>query len=250
MLAPPAPTFLDELDASTSSDLLSIGQIRRFKRTERFALEGDPASRLGLVLDGFLKSTRSSTTGRTTLFGVHGQGDLVGIVCTLDGGRRLGTISAVTNVRMLVIDSDSFDRFVRTERSAAYALMGALCRELRNQVYLRCDASAESMPVRVARGLSLLADAIGRPTQADGGQLCVPLTQEEIAEWIGTSRESVARALHCLRNDGVVNTTRRELIVLAPEQLRAIGDGWTERQIPNHVIDRRGLGLRQPILLS
>jgi CRP-like cAMP-binding protein len=122
-------------------------------------------------------------------------------------------------VTALVVPIAAFVDYLRTHGDAAIALLRLVTSRLRDSDRKRVEAAAYDIPARVARRLVELADRFGEPT-AGGVRISVPFTQDELAGWVGSSREAVVKALRSLRTAGYVRTQRRTVEVCDLPALR------------------------------
>jgi CRP-like cAMP-binding protein len=102
---------------------------------------------------------------------------------------------------------------------AALALLRVVIARLRDSDNLRAEFGARDALGRVASRLAELAETAGEPC-ADGIRIAMPLTQEDLAQWVAASREAVARALASLRRRHLITTARREIVVTDLDGLR------------------------------
>jgi CRP-like cAMP-binding protein len=100
-----------------------------------------------------------------------------------------------------------------------WLLMRSLTDRLRDADRKRIEFGVYDTLNRVARRLVELVDRFGQPAES-GIRITLPLTQEELASWVGASREAVSKALRTLRADGYVRTQRRTITVIDIEGLR------------------------------
>jgi CRP-like cAMP-binding protein len=144
---------------------------------------------------------------------VRSPGDLLGEFAAIDRDQaRSASAFAVEPLLVQVVSADEFEAFLEQSPRAAVVLLRTLTRRLRDASRTQMEFGSYDTVARVARRLDELATEHGEPT-ADGVRIALPLTQEELAGWVGASRESVARALRALRDRGVISTSRRMVVV-------------------------------------
>src|SRR5207342_283186 len=119
----------------------------------------------------------------------------------------------------LVVPIAAFADYLRSHGDAAIALLQLVTARLRDADRKRVESAAYDIPGRVARRLLELAERFGEP-DGQGVRIGVALSQDELAGWVGASREAVAKALRVLRDRGFVTTGRRTMTVLDLEGLR------------------------------
>jgi CRP-like cAMP-binding protein len=155
----------------------------------------------------------ASSDGRDHLVTVRGPGDLLGEFAALERDQpRSASAYAIEPVVVQVVSAEEFEGFLERSPRAAVVLLRTLIRRLRDASRTQMEFGSYDTVARVARRLDELMAEHGEVT-ADGVRIDLPLTQEELAGWVGASRESVARALRSLRDRGVISTSRRTVVV-------------------------------------
>ena len=208
------------LPPQTLDALRAAGTRRRFRPGQVLFHEGDPSDHVALITAGQVKISAAQEAGGETVLAVRGPDDLVGELSAIDHQPRSATATAVTAVEAVVVTAKAF-RTVLTERpGAALSLLATVVARLRAADRQRVEFGSQATLSRLARRLVELAEVHGH-RQPDGAVLIeLPVTQDELAGWVGASRESVARALRALRAAGVVATARRAITVLDENRLR------------------------------
>jgi len=156
------------------------------------------------------------------LLALRGAGDVIGEQALIDDRPRSATIAAATDLDALVIGSAEFEQYLKDHPSAAFALLRSLSERLRESDRRRTAAVNETVALRLARQLLELIDHgvdVTSPVE-----LQVPLSQDQLASWIGASREAVARALRELRARDLVSTARRRITIDDLDGLRELID--------------------------
>jgi CRP-like cAMP-binding protein len=212
--------FLAELPAGAREALAGLGRRRRFDAGAPLFLEGDLGQTVLVVFAGRVKLSANTDDGHGVMLAVRGPGDVLGDLSAVDGGARSATATALEPVDAQVITSDDFRAFLADVPGAGLALLRVVVARMRDSDRLRVEFGARDALGRVALRLVELADTAGERTES-GIRITVPLTQDELAQWVAGSRESVARALASLRKRGLISTARREIVVLDLDGLRA-----------------------------
>jgi CRP-like cAMP-binding protein len=198
---------------------LDGGVRRRFRRGEALFSAGDISDRVLLIERGWLKITHSSPDGRESVLGLRGPGEVVGELSTLDGSPRSATAVAVDDVEAIVVPGRDFERALDQHGDATRALLRILAGRLRDADRKRIEFSTLGTLGRVASRLLELAERFGEETP-DGLRVELPLSQEELAAWCGSSREATVKALRQLRELGCVTTGRRSVTIHDRDALR------------------------------
>src|SRR5262249_506794 len=147
-----------------------------------------------------------------------GPGELVGEFAALDPAPRLASAVALEPLTVQVLTADEFRSFVSEHAGVALQLMRTLICRLREADRRRVEFGAYDAVGRVAR----LVGELAADEESNGhGRAVVRLSQREIGELVGASRESVGRALAVLRDRNLVTTGRRSVTVLEIDALRS-----------------------------
>jgi CRP/FNR family cyclic AMP-dependent transcriptional regulator len=219
---PPAPTatgFLAVLDEPERADLLERGRRRRYRRGAVVFHEGGGSDEIVVVLSGRVKVSTVTADGKEVVLAFRGPGDLLGELSAIDGEARSATVGALEPVEAAVVAAREFRGFLSAHPRVAILLLEMLARRLRDADRKRVEFGAHDTLGRVAARLVELAERYGEAVR-DGVRITLPLSQEELAGWTGSSREAVGKALHTLRGLGWVRTERRRITVLEMEPLR------------------------------
>jgi CRP/FNR family cyclic AMP-dependent transcriptional regulator len=180
--------------------------------------EGEPGDSLYIVLEGKVKLGRRSSDGRENLVAVMGPADQFGELSLFDPGPRTATAVVVTDARLARLPKQALQTWVQERPQIAIQLLHVIARRLRRTNTMLADLIFVDVPGRVAKNLLQMA---GRFGCRDGGVLRVThdLTQEELAQLVGASRETVNKALADFATRGWIRLDGKSVIVLDPERL-------------------------------
>lgn len=184
-------------------------------------LQGDHEDTVFVLIDGSVKITLDTADGREVVLAVRHPGDVLGEFEALapeSSGRAAANI-ALEPVEVRVLTGESFLDYLVEHPKAALALLRTAIRRIRTADRRRIDATALDTTHRLAH---FLLEHIGEHSDVDPRATVVdiPLTQEELAGVIASSRDSVVRALSTLRTRGLIETRRREITIRDVEGLR------------------------------
>ena len=216
--------LLRSLPAATLGKLLEPGEVRHFPAGAICFRWTDATPCGGLVLDGLLRVELRAADGRKVTIFRAGPGALVGIVTALVGAAPV-TIQAATDADVLELEVDHIRSVARSDPAFGWALAQEVSRRLLDNVDALAEASFGTPRARLAR---LLLD-LGRPGETPG-TLVVPMTQQALADSIGTVREVVARNLAHFREEGVLETSRQAITITRPTELAASVRQWMARR--------------------
>lgn len=212
-------SFLECLDGEQAAALKELATKRRFPKGSVLLNEGDVSGRVILLDHGRVKVCSYTADGKEVLFGLRGPGDILGDLSAIDGRPTSATVCALEDVSVLVIPAADFKRYLATTPGAAVKLLELIAGRLRDADRKRSEFGSIDAVSRVAARLVEMAERFGDKT-GDGLRITVSLSQEELAGWIGASRESVSKALQALKSRGLIEIHRRGITVLDMDKLR------------------------------
>jgi CRP/FNR family transcriptional regulator, cyclic AMP receptor protein len=193
-------------------------EIAEFSRGATLFSEGEPGDRLYIVTQGKIKLGRSATDGRENLLAVLGPGEMFGELSLFDPGPRTATATAVTAGVLSSIGHDDLQPLLLARPEVAGRLLAALARRLRRTNEAMADLVFSDVPGRVAKALLDLASRFGVEAE-DGLRVTHDLTQEELAQLVGASRETVNKALADFAGRGFLRLEGRAVVILDIERL-------------------------------
>ena len=219
MTDPEPDEFMARLSPADRAALTERSRRRQYPAGASLYLEGESCSTVVVVVAGRVKVFSLTEHGEEILLAVRGPGALLGEFSAIDGGERSASVAALEPVAALVVPIAAFIEFLRTHGDAAIALLQLVTAKVRDSDRKRVESAAYDIPARVARRLVELADRFGEP-DGQGVRIAIALSQDELAGWVGASREAVAKALRVLRSRGYLVTGRRTMTVLDLDGLR------------------------------
>jgi CRP-like cAMP-binding protein len=200
------------------------GHARRFLRGQSLFTEGDHAERVFVIERGSVLISCSTEAGREIVLGLRGAGDVIGELSTLDDEPRSATALALDEVEATVA-AGSVLRQALEDVDAANELIRLLARRLRDADRKRLEFASLDTLGRVAWRLLELGERFGRDTD-EGIAIDLPISQEQLASWCGSSRESTVKALAALRSLGSISTARRRVVIRDRDALRRHAQGF------------------------
>jgi CRP/FNR family transcriptional regulator len=207
------------LDDDAAAKLLSRVEVMQRRRGEVVFQQGDPAAELWLIANGRVKLTRTTTDQRETVLAVLGPGEVFGETCLLEGTPRAATATAISDTTLALVSSADVDLIIDSHPDVVPQLMQVLARRLRNANELLSELAFRDVPGRVAKALIDLSARFGERT-ADGIHVAHGLTQEELAQFVGASREAVNKALSDFAARGWLRLQMRAVRLLNIERLQ------------------------------
>jgi CRP/FNR family transcriptional regulator, cyclic AMP receptor protein len=207
------------LDETSAAELRASMVDLYLPRGESLFSEGDPGDRLYLIVEGKIKLGATSGDGRETLLAILGPGDMFGELSLFDPGPRTATASALTDAHLAGLGHHELEPWLTSRPEVAWALLRALARRLRRTNEAMADLVFSDVPGRVAKALLDLSNKFGE--EQDDGSIHVvhDMTQEELAQLVGASRETVNKALADFQNRGWLRLEQRGVDLLDLDRL-------------------------------
>ncbi|AGP31737.1 CRP-like cAMP-activated global transcriptional regulator GlxR [Corynebacterium terpenotabidum] len=198
--------LIEQLDSTT------------FPRGTTIFDEGEPGDRLFIIIAGKVKLARHAPDGRENLLTIMGPSDMFGELSIFDPGPRTSAAVCVTEVTTATMDSQMLHQWIRDHPEISEQLLRVLARRLRRTNNALADLIFTDVPGRVAKALLQLANRFG---VQEGGALRVhhDLTQEEIAQLVGASRETVNKALAEFAHRGWIRLEGKSVLISDTERL-------------------------------
>jgi CRP-like cAMP-binding protein len=212
-----APLF-KALDDEAAASLRESMAAQIVKKGQILFQEGQAGDRLYLVKSGKIKLSHASGDGRESVLMVLGPGDMFGELSLFDPGPRTSTAIAVTDSEVLGLGNTDLKPWLEGRPEVAQALLQALAHRLRRNSEIMSDLVFADVPGRVAKALLELGEKFGVKSST-GISVHHDLTQEELAQLVGASRETVNKALADFASRGWVKLEPRAVIILDYERL-------------------------------
>jgi CRP/FNR family cyclic AMP-dependent transcriptional regulator len=211
------PIFCD-LESEAFDQLCRYAKHATLKRGATLFSKGDPGNSLFAVISGTVKMSISSPDGRSAIFNLIGPGEIFGEIAVLDGQSRTADATANTNCEIFVIDRREFLPFVRSHPALAMKFIELLCAKLRWTSDQVEQVILQNLPGRLASALIRLAE---KHKLAPGDQT-IAVTQQEISEMVGMTRESINKQLRVWATRKWVRLEHGAIVVLDAEPLQAL----------------------------
>src|SRR6202048_151889 len=214
------PIFCD-LDPEALDQLCRYAKHATLKRGATIFSKGDPGNSLFAVISGTVKISISSADGRNAILNLIGAGETFGKVAVLNGQARTADAIANTNCEIFVIDRREFLPFVRSRPVLAMKFIELLCTRLRWTSDQVEQIILQNLPGRLASALIRLTE---KHKLAPGGRT-IAVTQQEISEMVGMTRESINKQLRAWAARNWVRLEHGAIVVLDAAPLQEIAEG-------------------------
>jgi CRP-like cAMP-binding protein len=207
------------LDASERSALLGAMTAVHLRRGDVLFRQGDTGETFFIVTTGKIKLGRRANDGRESLITILGPGEMIGELTLFDPGQRTATAVAVSDSELSALSHPQLASWIEAHPAVATQLLAELARRLRRTDEILADLVFYDVPGRVARTILDLSLRFGQHVDR-GVFVRHDLTQEELAQLVGASRETVNKALSGFAQRGWIRLEGRALTILDVERLR------------------------------
>ena len=213
----PAEGFWALLTDDERTVLTGLGRIAVYPPGGVMCVEGDPATHVFVLVDGWVKIVGVTSDGHELTLALRGRGDTVGEMAGETTGYRTATVQAVGRVRALIVPYEKFSAFLDAHDGADRVYRRMVTRRWSDAESMLRTRSVTSGAQRLAVLLLELADRRDREVR-----MAMTLTQEELASLTGASRATVTRALSNWRQRGIIRTGQRDITITDLAALRKI----------------------------
>jgi len=196
---------------------------KRFGKDDYIFFEGDPASWLGIVLEGRVKVIKHSEAGKDVVLNLIAPGEMLGEVSAFNGEPYPATAQAMEPTVVASIHQDDYLRLLKQYPALALKVIEEQGRRLRDAQEMIRSMAVERVERRIARILLKLAATTGLSSEK-GITIELPLTRQDIADMAGATVETAIRTMSRFRKKGLVQTKRGRVTILEPHQLVKIAE--------------------------
>ena len=192
------------------AELASLFRVQKVKGGEVLFRKGSEGTTLYVIQEGAVKIVLPSRLGDEMIITIFSEGDFFGEMSLLDGMPRSADAIAVEDSRLLLLNRSDFLYFLKKIDNAIEAIFATLSARLRKTDDLLEDTSFLNIPARFAKKLIELGETFGRK-EGDSLEISLRLTQKDLADMVGATRESINKELRNLREKGVVSVSGHTL---------------------------------------
>jgi CRP/FNR family transcriptional regulator, cyclic AMP receptor protein len=197
--------------------LAHIFVARAYHKNQIIFMEEETGNYMYLVLSGKVKVSKAGSAGKETILAIHRAGDFFGEMSLLDGKTSPATVSAMEDSKIISLSGADFHKYLLHNEKVMLQIIHVLCARLR-QVWQTQSQSSSTAESKIRMGIYDLAKKHGI-RDAHGTIIDLKITHQELAEMVGTSRETVTRVLAHLREQGIIEITERRMTLLDPKAL-------------------------------
>jgi CRP/FNR family transcriptional regulator, cyclic AMP receptor protein len=207
--------FFRVLNERERSELAACAKTRVFAPGEPICHVGDPGHSMMGVAVGTVRISLPTPKGRDVILADLTAGELFCEIALLDGEPRSANATALTKCELLILERRDVLPFLERSPAACLNLMKLLCSRIRRSDARMAEIAFLDLPARLARTLM-------RSASQGHGPPKLSLSQRELAEMSGATRENVNRCLREWQRRGILEMKNRWTIILKPEALQAL----------------------------
>ena len=209
------------LDRRELDGLVRYSRTLSLDKGEVLFHKGDPGSEFFIILSGRLKASSSSENASDVLFSLMDSGEVCGELSLLSGAPRSATVVAIERCELVALGRREFLQFVRQQPDVADKLLATLAQRLQRISQLVEDTVFLNLPARLAKKLLALCESYGEGV--DGGvRIGLTLSQQDLGEMVGTTRESINKQIRVWRDAGVLTMERGTITIRRADVLESL----------------------------
>lgn len=207
--------LFSSLDEKARRDIAAYAKPRSFSTGEPICRLGDNGDSMMAVVVGTVRISLPTARGKEVILADLRSGELFGEIAVLDGKPRSANVTALTNCELMVLERRDLLPFLERNSGACMKLMEMLCARIRRSDERMADIAFFNLPVRLAKTLLNYEPEVRTGTK-------LSLSQSELAEMAGGTREKVNRCLREWQRQGIIDLKNRWTIIRKPEALRSL----------------------------
>lgn len=213
------PLFSDLPDEGLA-ELATKLHRRRFEHDQIIFHKNDPGSTLYIIISGKVKIALPSSDGENVLVALLSTGDFFGELSLFDGEPRSATSIATEPTDILTLDRDDLIKYLSESPKASTAILAELSLRLRRTDELLSDAAFCNLSTRLSKRILDLSDRYGQPNENGETKINMRLRQQDLADMVGATRESVNKMLKTYKQKKLIDVQRGYITILDEAGLR------------------------------
>ena len=213
--------LLQELPVDVLSKLAEKVELREIRRRQVIYLPGDPGVAVYLVNGGRVKVSKVTRDGKELTLSYRVPGEIFGETCLIDGEPREEMAEAMENALVTEIERGIYDELLRTQASLGYRMTKILAQRRREIEAKIENLVFKDVNAKLAELLLRFADEYG-VEDARGTLVALKITHQEMANLIGSTRETVSLTLAQFKKRGLIQSEGRKVIISDREGLKAL----------------------------
>ena len=227
---PATSDLLTDLGDEVADKLFALGHRVSLSPNQTLFFEGDTAQEVYLPLSGHLKATLLSSDGDERIVAVFRPGELLGEMAPLEAGLRSATVSSIKTAELRAWPQAVFFEFADREPVLWRHISKTLSQRLRDLNAVHTARHFLPFKGQLAVLLLQLAKDLGVQDTGAGVRIDLKLTQSDLAEMLGATREYVGKAVNALTKDNVISKSDGFYVVQASDPLERLAEGLRQSE--------------------
>ena len=215
------PDIFAALPAADLVDLLKLAEQRRYPKGSAIFRAGDPGRHVYFLQSGRAKIFQLAANGKEVILWYCFAGEMCGLAEVARGGGRSVSAIACSDTDALKLNHDVFNAYLSTHPDAAFLMIQMLACRLRGLGDMMVNLVSDDVATRVAKLILRLAARYGKRDDEEV-VLDIHLTHQEMADMIGTSRQTLTSVLNELKRQGILNICNRTIRIESEKSLNAL----------------------------
>jgi len=212
------PIFQD-LSAEELNQIGQLARVRNYKKNMIVFMEGEPGEALYFVISGKVKISKTTDDGREQILHILQHGDVFAEVVLIDGGPYPASSEVIEAGQIGMLLNNDVENLIRSNPEIALKLLRLMSKRLRMAQRQVRDLALKDTYGRLAAMLLMLGKEHGEET-TDGIKIDLPLSRQELANLIGTTRETVTRILGDFKKYRCLDLDKQAIIIIDKEKLK------------------------------
>lgn len=213
-----------DLEEAMLERLARLSQTHRLPAGSILFQQGEEGDALYGIAEGLVRIWVSGEGGKELTLALLEPGDVFGEVALLDGLTRSASADAVEDCLLVVVRREAFLPLLEAESALARHVIELLCERLRESTDRATEFAFLGLPARLARKLQALAVAHGQDDGQGAIRIALKLSQGELAQMLGVSREAVNKQLKLWAQDGLVRHAHGQIVIADRRRLGRIAE--------------------------
>jgi CRP-like cAMP-binding protein len=209
------------LEPRERSELVARARMREFPASETIFLMGASGDSMMAVLDGNVRISVPSPEGKEIVLAIIQPGEVFGEIAVLDGKERTAEATAMTDCTLAVLERRDVMAFLEGNPTGWPRLVDLLCARLRHSDRQIAEMAFLQLPVRLAKALLRMADMAAGLAGARAGAR-IKLTQRELGNIVGMTRESVNKCLREWQREGLIRIEDNAIVIVKRDELEEV----------------------------
>ncbi|MFW2404438.1 MAG: Crp/Fnr family transcriptional regulator [Gammaproteobacteria bacterium] len=207
------------------AQVVSLAHVRSFPKGQSIFMQGDPGDALYGVVSGKVLISASGADGKEISLNLQEPGTLFGEIALLDGQPRTANATTAAKSELVVIQRNHFHELLKREPTLTIQLLELVCERIRWTSSMAEDSALLPVPARLAKRLLTMSRLSGK-AHAHGVELRI--SQAELANFLGVSRQIVNQYLQQWKRSGAVELGRGRIVVTDADELEDVSEGFDE----------------------